>query len=214
MYLREQVLRVGLIHLVDLLMRNNPQDQPLRERSVLVSDTIFQAIRASHFNTFDPMVSFDARFFGNVNQNKIGLAAFCSISLFINDIECLLRDLYGDIDGKALHRILSAVRAIVEQFVRSWANDLWQEYEDAENFDCSCGIGLPEAYGLQASGMRSLSNLLTRASEVLANPSAFSNYTVRFAKYCSENFEIPVRAVDENLVVSELATATSNESKG
>lgn len=83
------------------------------------------------------------------------------------------------------------VRAIVEQFVRSWANDLWQEYEDAENFDCSCGIGLPEAYGLQASGMRSLSNLLTRASEVLANPSAFSNYTVRFAKYCSENFEIP-----------------------
>lgn len=108
MYLREQVLRVGLIHLVDPLMRNNPQDQPLREGSVLVSDTIFQAIRASHFNTFDPMVSFEARFFGNVKQSKFGLAAFCSISLFINDIECLLRDLYGDIDGKALHRILSA----------------------------------------------------------------------------------------------------------
>jgi hypothetical protein len=164
----------------------------MSEGAISLHGAIFQAIRASHLNTFDATVSIEARFFGKLKPNKIGLQGFCSISLLMNDLECLLRDLYGDINDNALHRTLSAVRAIVEQFARSSCNDLWQEYEDAANFDWSCGIGLPEGYGVVgselASGMRSLSDLLTRASDVLSNPATFSPYTVRFAKYCSENF--------------------------
>jgi hypothetical protein len=209
-YLREQILRMGLINLLDELMPDRRRDQSPGPE--LVSDAIFHAILASHLNMSEPSGLYRTRS-NNLNKDKISLRDFSSISLYIDDVECLLRNLYGDSDSEALLCILSAVQAIVVQCAQSSGDDLWQEYENAGDFDWSRGIGLPEGYGISgswhASGSRGLSNLLTRVSEVLTNASAFSTYTFRFAKHCAENFVIPdsVGLVSVRLIVSEPATA-------
>jgi hypothetical protein len=55
------------------------------------------------------------------------------------------------------------------------------------------GIGVPEGYGISGSewrrGMQAKSDLISRVCEVRANPSVFSEYTVRFADRFSQQWE-------------------------
>src|SRR5262249_11543027 len=114
------------------------------------------------------------------------------LSLFRDDVERLLRDLYGDIEGEALDTVLFAVFYIVQAHTKYVRNDLWKEDNDAVNFDYMFGIGLPEGYGVNGSmwrsGMLAKSDLILRVCEVCANPSAFSEYTVKFANRFSQDW--------------------------
>jgi hypothetical protein len=82
---------VRLGDLVDNLIGNRPQ-----ERHNLWWK-IFVAIRSSKLNAIDPMVSIQNRFYGNLKRREDGLQAFTSLSLFRDDVERLLRDIYGDV---------------------------------------------------------------------------------------------------------------------
>jgi hypothetical protein len=65
----------------------------------------------------------------------MGMRDFTSISLFIADVERLLREMYGDVDSDALDKLLRALRTIVVSVTAYVRADLCEEYSDAENVD-------------------------------------------------------------------------------
>ena len=79
---------------------------------------LFYTIKASHLNTFDPTMSIQHKFDGKLRRQKKHTQDFTSLSLFRDEVECLLRDLYGDVESEALDSIVWAVFRIVEQFTR------------------------------------------------------------------------------------------------
>ena len=113
----------------------------------------------------------------------------------MDDIECVLRDLYGDIDSEALENILYSVFSIAKTFTEYARTDLWIEHVHAMDLDYNFGIGVPEGYGISGRewrrGMRAKVRLYTRACEVRTNTSAFSEYTVEFARRFSEQWMLP-----------------------
>jgi hypothetical protein len=156
-HLRESVLMVRLGEIVDKLiinlrpperMRTGEEYQPANEESKSVCLAAFDAIRASHLNSFDPAVSVRRKFSGTLKHRKEGIRDHTSLWLFRDDVERLLHDLYGDIEDEALDNILYAVLTIAEELTRYVRPDLWKEYQDAETADWGTGIGLPEGHGI------------------------------------------------------------------
>lgn len=193
-HLRERVIDVRLAKLVDDLIINLEPErvgwrgekyQPFNHERHEIWCAVCAAIRASHLNALNPTLSIQNMFDGTPRRRKNGLQEFTSLSLFRDDVEGLLRDIYGDIKSEALDDILRAVFIIVEAFTRHVRNDLWVEHQWAMAWDYIWGIGLPEGYGLSGSDHRSaheaLDNLIVRVREVRENPSAFSKYTVEFS---------------------------------
>jgi hypothetical protein len=201
MYLRECVLRRRLSDLVhDLITNNNPMRtlpngewyQPSCDESHSLWWAIFKTIKASHLNTLPVALSIQHRFNGDLNRENRGWQDTTSLSLFVDDVERLLRDLYGESDIGAIDRVRDAVFVIVDEFTRYLRKDLWQEHLDAQNIDYVCGIGLPEGYGLSGSdhweANRAARDLALRARAVRADPSAFSKYTVQFVKILEQEW--------------------------
>jgi hypothetical protein len=191
--LRERVLWNRLFPLVDaLIVNNNPmvkppngeEYQPYCEEAHSISWSVYKAIEASHINTVDVALSIQHRFNGELKREKVGWQDVTSLSLFADDVERLLRDLYGEPHNEAIDRARSAVFVIVEEFTKFVRNDVWQEHQDAVNVDYINGIGVPDGYGLGGTdfrrGIRSAQNLKLRAHAVRANSTAFSKYTVMF----------------------------------
>ena len=104
--LRESVLFRRLNEFVDKLLVNNQplvncpysdeRFQPTNPENLSLTLTIFYAVKASHLNAREIASSLDDRFDGKLCRDDIGWQDATSISLFIKDVECLLRDLYGD----------------------------------------------------------------------------------------------------------------------
>jgi hypothetical protein len=167
--------------------------KPHDEESFAISWTMLETIRASHLNTFDPVLSIQHKFDGNLRFQKKHTQEFTSLALFRDDVECLLRDLYGDVESDALDSILRAVFRVVEQFAKFVRPDLWKEHSDAEDLDYMLGIGVPDGYGISGSdwrrGMAAKADLFHRVREVNANPSTFSEYTIEFAKHFAERWD-------------------------
>jgi hypothetical protein len=193
MCLRERVLCSRLHALVDaLIVNNNPmaklpngeEYQPHCEESHSICWSVYKAIKASHLNTLEFASSIQHRFNGELKREKIGWQDFTSLSLFTDDVERLLRDLCEELDDEAIDRLRSAALVIVEEFTKFVRKDLWQEHQDAVNVDYSCGIGVPDGYGIGGSDFRrgvcSGRDLELRARAVRDNPAAFSKYTVMF----------------------------------
>jgi hypothetical protein len=203
-HLRECVLWRRLSDLVDkLIIKLNPNKtlpsdeecQPRNEQRYAISRAIFYAIKSSHLNSFDPIMPVRHRFGGTSKRTTKGTRDFTSLSLFCEDVECLLRDLFGDIESEALDDVLRAVLSIVEEFTKYVRPDLWREHSDAMALDYMLGIGVPDGYGISGSdwrqGMAAIFDLIVRACNVGANPSAFSDYTVGFAKRFGEHWKLP-----------------------
>ena len=114
-------------------------------------------------------------------------------------MECLLRDLYGDLESDALDSTLQAVFRTVQQFVHFIRRDLWKEHCDAENLDYSLGIGVPEGYAISGSewrrGMAAKFDLILHVYEVQQEPSAFSDYTIDFANRFSQRWDCSLNSV-------------------
>jgi len=146
-------------------------------------------------------MSIQHKFDGNLRRQKEGTQYFTSLALFRDDVECLLRDLYGDVDTEALDSIVWAVFHIVESFTEYMRPDLWKEHQDAGELDYICGIGAPEGCGVSyrewRRGMVAKHDLMLRVCEVRENPSAFSAYTGEFAARFGEMWDCSAEAAAE-----------------
>ncbi len=116
------------------------------------------------------------------SEGKEGMQHVTSIALFANDVECLLRELYGDVKSDALNDVLRAIRAMVECALPS----LRKEDYHADAIDYVVGIGLPEGYGLSGSdhdkAAIAADALTIRAMQVTADPGAYCRYTNKFVR--------------------------------
>jgi hypothetical protein len=200
-HLRERVLMVRLAEILEKLiidlrpMRKLPSGEefkPHNEVCSAIAWALLKTITASHLNTFDPMLSIQHKFDGKLKSQKKP-QDFTSLALFRDDVDCLLRDLYGDIESDALDSVLRAVFRIVEQFAKFVRPDLWKEHSDAEDLDYMFGIGVPDGYAINGSdwrrGMAAKADLFHRVREVNANASSFSEYTIEFAKLFAEQWD-------------------------
>src|SRR6516225_1575963 len=136
-YLRERVLMVRLGEMLDKLIINlrpmqklpsGEEYKPHNEEALAIWWAMLDTIRASHLNTFDPVLSIQHKFDGKLRCQKKHTQDFTSLALFRDDVECLLRDLYGDLESDALDSVLQAVFRIVEQFAQYVRPDLWKEH--------------------------------------------------------------------------------------
>jgi hypothetical protein len=206
-YLREKILRECLFEPVDDLIINvQPEKtdswgEPYNEEAHAIRRAILNAIRASQLNTLEPALSINNRFDGTLKRKKVGLQDVTSLSLFRDDVERILRDLYGDIDSEALERTLRSVWSVAVEFTRFVRKDLWREHQDAMDWDYGLGIGVPEGATINSHDWRrgriAISDLGARVRKVRENPSAFSRYTVAFG-----------RAYEERIVVADDDTVT------
>jgi hypothetical protein len=201
-HLRERVLMVRLREIIDKLiidlrpmqkLPSGEEYEPHNEESFAIWWAMLDTIRASHLNTFDPALSIQHKFNGKLKRQKKHTQDFTSLALFRNDVECALRDLYGDVESDALDNLVQALFRIVQQFAHNVRPDLWKEHNDAENLDYMFGIGVPDGYGIGGSdwhrGMVAKADLINRVREVNANASPNSEYTVEFAKLFAQRWD-------------------------
>jgi hypothetical protein len=199
--LRERLLWNRLADLVEsLIVNRNPVAmlpngetyQPFFEERHSISWALYNAIKASHLNTLDVALSLQHKFDGRLRREKKGMQDYTSLSLFVDDVECLLRDLYGECDQQAKDRVRQAVLTIVEEFTKYVCKDLWEEHQSAKDIDYVFGIGLPDGYGMSGSDHRRMNravrDLTERARIVRADPTMFSKYTVSFVNDLYENW--------------------------
>jgi hypothetical protein len=201
-YLRERVLQAHLHEMLEKLIINlrpmqklpsGEEYKPQSEETFAIWWALLDTIAASHLNTFDPALSIQHKFDGKLKSQKKHTQDFTSLALFRDDVECLLRDLYGDIESEALDSVLRAVFRIVEQFAKFVRPDLSKEHTDAENLDYILGIGVPDGYGIGGSdwrrGMVAKFDLIHRVREVNAKLSTFSEYTIEFANLFAQRWD-------------------------
>jgi hypothetical protein len=147
---------------------------------------LFHAIRASALNTVAPSRGIQFRFDGTLWRGKPHLQDTTSLSLFCDDVERLLRDLYGDVDDDKLEDVLSAVRVIVRELTHFVRKELWQEDIDADDFDYYSGNHRPKGLNISSSdcrrALKALEDLRTRARDVSTSPAGHSKYTIQFAE--------------------------------
>jgi hypothetical protein len=199
--LRELVLSARLHELVASLIvnRNSMKTlpsgetyQPYPEERHSISWALYNAITASHLNSLNVALSIQHKFDGQLRRKKIGMRDYTSLSLFTDDVECLLCDLYGNCDQQAMDLVRQAVLAIVEQFTKYVGKDLWEEHQSANAIDYVFGIGLPDDCAIHNSDRRrmheAVRDLTERARIVRDNPTAFSKYTVSFLNDLYENW--------------------------
>jgi hypothetical protein len=198
--LREVVLWRRLDDLVDDLILNlepermnyhGSEHDPRRDAQRL-GYALYELICASALNTLDPSIAIQNRFNGNLRRQKKYLQEVTSLWLFRDDVERLLRDLYGDIQSDALDRALVAVFAVVREFTYHVRRDVFREHQNTQDWDYILGAGVPPGNGIGSGDFRTasaaLGELLVRVHEVRKNPAAFSKYTVEFATRRVEDF--------------------------
>ena len=196
-----------------LIINSRPVQRPFADRnysfamwigSFAIRLAMLDTIKASHLITFDPALSVQHKFDGKLKRQKKHTQDFTSLALFRDDVECLLRDLYGDFESEALDSVVVAVFRIVQEFARYVRPELWKEHDDAEAFDLiRFGTGLLEGEGISSSyfhrGMDAKADLFNRVREVNANQSIVSEYTIEFAKLFAERWDCSKEYVDPRL---------------
>jgi hypothetical protein len=192
-HLRQSVLEVCLTEMLKKLIIEEWPEQDVYEERLAIWVAIVGAIEASHLNSFDPTVSIQHKFDGKLIRQKEHTQDFTSLSLFRDDVECLLRDLYGDLESEALDSVVLAVFLIVQQFTRYVRPDLWKEHADAQALDYIFGIGVPEGEGIynhdHSRGLAGKFRLINRVREVNDKPSRFSDYTIEFASLFAQQWD-------------------------
>jgi hypothetical protein len=188
--LRDGILRVRLSDLVEDLFVIGPIRGVFHAGGDSLWRALYYAIRATRLYALDPEVALQRRFDGKLKREKKGLKEETTLQLFTDDVEHVLRDLFGDLDPEALDAIVTAVFIIVREFCQYAYPDLWQECSDAEDWDRSRGIGVPPeceiSYCERESGECGFQNLVSRARKVFKSPQSYSRYTVAFI---TKNFQ-------------------------
>jgi hypothetical protein len=184
--LREHLLSALLNGLLKDLMVAPAQDitSAIRREISAISHALFSAIRISHLNTLDVRLSIHYRFQGELVRDRVGWRDFTSIALFLDDVERVLRDLYGESDNEAITDVRDALFGISKEFFWFLRPELSEEHAHAMDIDFACGIGVPEGEGISGSdcGRANYSALCLylHSRKVRAVPKYFSSYTVKF----------------------------------
>jgi hypothetical protein len=183
---RNDLLRERLDDLVSGLFVNNRAKN--RKGKQALCDMILGVIGASHLNTLAPAVAVQRPFDGKRKRKreKKWMFGFISISLFIDDAEQLLRELYGEFDRNALGELVSAITTIVVEFTKYVRPDLNKERDDADDIDYRVGISRPKGYNYSSSdharAVMAADAIAIRAMQVSVNPDAYCRYTKQFVK--------------------------------
>jgi hypothetical protein len=181
-HIRDAVLRCRLAKLVRNLFKGSEGSTYPFSICML----LWEIIVASQINRRDVLISIKNPFKGTLKQEKIEMRQFTSIALFVDDVERLLRDLYGDVDGADLTDLVSAIWSVVIEISEYVLPELRAELNNARRVDWGAGLGLAEGYGVTAGmageGMQAADTLVIRARAVLCSPDRYSRYTVKFMK--------------------------------
>jgi hypothetical protein len=209
-HLRDRLLWCCLAKLIERLivntapMKMSPDGklyQPFCSERHSICVVLYSAIEASHLNTLEVGLSLRNKFDGQLRRNKVGMQDYTSLSLFVDDVECLLRDLYGESDNQAIDLVRNTVFTTVYEFTNYVRKDLWQEHCNAQDIDYAIGIGVQDGYGISGSDHRRMNRavleLTQRAHDVRANPTAFSKYTVSFVDDLYENWRPLSRGTED-----------------
>jgi hypothetical protein len=193
--LREQVLLFRLREFVEKLTPHKAE---------IMQYAIFDVILPSHLNTFDPMLAFQHKSDGILKRPKEGDRDISSLSLFCDDVERLLRDLYGDFESEALETALVSVSSMVRTIANYVCPDLGSEDSIAETLDWMSGIRVPEGYCPSGSdyrnGMWALTDLKARVRDIFTTPSCcWSPYTVEFANRFNQHWDCGVDSLSSSL---------------
>jgi hypothetical protein len=180
LHLRDAVLRCRLAKLVGKLFKGS---EGSTDPSLLWM-LLWEIIVASQINRRDVLISMKHPFKGTLEQEKTEMSQFTSIALFVDDVERLLRDLYGDVDGADLTDLVWAIQSVVIEISKYVLPELRTELDDARRVDLGAGRGLPTGYGVSGSmvgaGTQAADTLVIRGRAVLCSPKRHSRYTVKF----------------------------------
>jgi hypothetical protein len=195
--LRESVLIRRVNDFVDKLLVNkqpvvngrwgDEPFQPENPKNFPLALAIFYAVKASHLNIREVAASLEHKFGGKLRRKSKGWQDTTSIGLFINEVECLLRNLYGDFDDDAVESTREAISVIVQQFLRFIRNDLWLEHESAQDIDDSYNMEPLLDQGFCGGDIlryadQGAAYLFDWVRDFRRNPSAFGQYTASFLK--------------------------------
>jgi hypothetical protein len=165
LHLREVVLKARLRNLAGKLL-NRP------EKGGSLESLLWAIIVASQLNCRAVPVSIGHAANRNLKRKKNSISPNCSISLFIHDVERLLTDLYGGVQGEDFRALMLAVEGTVIKVSRGLDPDLWREYQQAGRMSC----------GVLGQELKAGEALMKRAGEAIAHPTKYGQYTVQFAK--------------------------------
>jgi hypothetical protein len=116
----------------------------------------------------------------------------------------MIRDLYGEYDNEAVERLRDALFATIKGFTEYTRKDLSDEHEYAVDNDYCVGIGVFEGCGINGrewrKGLYAEGQLAIRASDVRADPCAFSKYTVEFVRLIDESVSLRTPAEIEQVL--------------
>jgi hypothetical protein len=159
-----------------------------RERKAFSNELpalLCSVLEASQLNRRDVRVSLQNRFKGRLRHRKTELKEVTTISLFTDDVERLLRDLYGDIESDGFTELMGAVKSTAVTLSSLLLPELGEEYNTACNVDVGAGRSLPPGEGVSTAmiigAVEHAQTLILRIREVLSCPSAYGRYTVSFA---------------------------------
>jgi hypothetical protein len=124
-----------------------------------------------------------------------GIQAFTSLSLFANDLQAIIADLYDNPScvtlGSVHNAVLETLRACLSEPLR----DLWREYDWATSIDHSWyGIGPIPGYGISTEeyerAVEGIEEIALRANAVRAKPEKVSPYTIQFVGYLDKYWPV------------------------
>jgi hypothetical protein len=121
-------------------------------------------------------------FNGTLKTEKREIHECTSLTLFVDDVERVVRDLFGEFDGEGIKRVMRAVFNVTWEFLRHICPELMMEeyyakqYYDLDEAELNDGA---ESY------------LAIRALYVRTSPSQYSKYTIEFIRHLDEGFSLP-----------------------
>jgi hypothetical protein len=174
LHLRIGVLVRRLERLVPQLVQGNGAKRERRALSNELPYILADITQASQLNVQDVQGSLQNSFKGRLKHRKTELCELTSISLFVDDVERLLRDLRSTTLTISSHLL----------------PDLGAEHEAAFCVDRGAGRGLLPGEGVSTrmvrDGIEAAEMLIGRARTVLSSQSEYGRYTVGFAKALNE----------------------------
>lgn len=181
-----------LIVPVGLKKKNGDYQYKPFNRAESVLSSVLAAIGAARLSGLEYELNHQ-EFDGMLKCDRQGMQDYTSLALFVDDVERLLRDLYGDFDDQATNRIRLAVFDIMGNCTKWSPKDMWREHADAKTIDYGWySIGVIPGDGINTNEVRDANNaaadILLRARTVRANPTSFSKYTIRFVKALDEHW--------------------------
>jgi hypothetical protein len=190
LHLRTGMLVRRLETLVPELCRGNGRKRDRKTLSYKIYGLLPDIIQASQLNRRDVRISLQHPFKGELKHKKTEIRELTSISLFIDDVERLLRDLYGDTDGNDLSAVLQAITSTIVALSTYILPDLAAEHNMACAVDIGAGRGLDPGDGVSSRMVRDSVEpaevLILRARKILSSESEYGRYTVSFAQALKE----------------------------